>query len=75
MVAAVLEGISCWDKCEASVCGEGKVVTMDRHTSVVETLLSKAEIPIIDLSHMGKWSSSQLLRLIYKKRALMILMA
>lgn len=30
----------------------GKVVRMDQHASV-ETLLSRAEIPIIDLSHMG----------------------
>ena len=29
------------------------VVRMDQHSSV-ETLLSKAEIPIIDLSHMGE---------------------
>lgn len=36
------------------VVSEGEVVAMDQHASVVETLLSRAEIPIIDLSHMGE---------------------
>lgn len=50
-----LKGISCWEKCEVRGAKCREVVTMDQHSSV-ETLLSKAEIPIIDLSYMGKWS-------------------
>jgi hypothetical protein len=39
---------------------------MDQHAKV-DTLLSRAEVPIIDLSHMGECLTFQLPRVLHKK--------